>query len=141
MGLRTTARLNMGPTRGWEEDVIFEGKCDVLSETWEGSWLDDGAHPGCFTPGMQAGVTADRTGSSSRSSCRQAWPTTHDWHHNRTEVREPSSPVVFELRTRRITRKLLVQSRLNNSGASPARRLRFTLPASFALAVPTVDVG
>jgi hypothetical protein len=52
VGLRATARLNMGPTRGWEEDVIFEGKCDVLSETSEGSWLDEGAHPGCFTPGM-----------------------------------------------------------------------------------------
>jgi hypothetical protein len=33
VGLRTTARLNMGPSRGWEEDVIFERKCEVLSGT------------------------------------------------------------------------------------------------------------
>lgn len=42
VGLRTTARLNMGPTRGWEEDVIFERKCEVLSGSSEGMWLDEG---------------------------------------------------------------------------------------------------
>lgn len=40
--LRTTARLNMGAVRGWEEDVIFEGKCEMLGGTSEGLWLHEG---------------------------------------------------------------------------------------------------
>jgi hypothetical protein len=42
VGLRTKARLNMGPTRGWEEDVIFERKCEVFGGNSDGLWLDEG---------------------------------------------------------------------------------------------------
>jgi len=42
VGLRTVARLNMGPTRGWEEDVIFERKCEVIGGTADGLWLEEG---------------------------------------------------------------------------------------------------
>jgi hypothetical protein len=42
VGVQTLARLNMGPTRGWEEDVIFERKCEMLSGTSEGLWLEEG---------------------------------------------------------------------------------------------------
>jgi hypothetical protein len=42
VGLKTLARLNMGPTRGWEEDVIFERKCEMLSGTSEGLCLGEG---------------------------------------------------------------------------------------------------
>lgn len=39
---RSVARLNMGPMRGWEEDVIFERKCELVCGTSEGIILGEG---------------------------------------------------------------------------------------------------
>lgn len=42
VGVRTKARLFMGPGRGWEEDVIFERKVELLGGNAEGMLLDEG---------------------------------------------------------------------------------------------------
>jgi hypothetical protein len=65
VGLRTTARLNMGPTRGWEEDVIFERKCEVLSGSSDGMWLDEGVQRCVGLWSIVFGTSADSIGSSS----------------------------------------------------------------------------
>jgi hypothetical protein len=40
---RTTTRLFMGPGRGWEEDVIFERKTELIGGSDEGIELSVGA--------------------------------------------------------------------------------------------------
>lgn len=42
VGFRSTARLNMGPTRGWEEDIVFERKVEMLGGNADGILLDEG---------------------------------------------------------------------------------------------------
>jgi hypothetical protein len=42
VGYRTIARLNMGPERGWEEDVIFERDIGDMAGSAEGIWLEEG---------------------------------------------------------------------------------------------------
>jgi hypothetical protein len=42
MGIRTRCRLNMGSGRGWEEDVIFERKVEMLGGNADGIVLDEG---------------------------------------------------------------------------------------------------
>ncbi|GFZ44359.1 hypothetical protein JCM24511_02081 [Saitozyma sp. JCM 24511] len=89
--LQTLARLNMGPKRGWEEDVIFEGKCEVLCGTSEGLWLDEGVQRFEFTLILPSTLAA------------------HDWHHNGKITHhlyaeleglpEPFSPGLFRFRT------------------------------------------
>lgn len=41
VGLRTVCRLDMGPERGWEEDVIFPRE-EVLADE-AGVWIEEGA--------------------------------------------------------------------------------------------------
>jgi hypothetical protein len=80
----------MGAVRGWEEDVIFEGKCEMLGGTSEGLWLDEGVQRWVcrFETGLQYSycilrLPADTegrdfrllilTGLRSRSFCLQRW--------------------------------------------------------------------
>jgi hypothetical protein len=42
VGLKTIARLAMGPERGWEEDVLFERESMHRSGNEEGIWLEEG---------------------------------------------------------------------------------------------------
>jgi hypothetical protein len=42
VGIQTVVRLAMGPTRGWEEDVIFERESEHRAATSEGIWLEEG---------------------------------------------------------------------------------------------------
>lgn len=44
VGVQSVARLNMGPSRGWEEDGIFERGVEVLGGgDSEGIWLEKGS--------------------------------------------------------------------------------------------------
>lgn len=42
MGIRTKCRLNMGGKRGWEEDIVFERKVEMLAGNSDGILLDEG---------------------------------------------------------------------------------------------------
>lgn len=42
VGVRTKSRLNMGQGRGWEEDVIFERKVEMMGGNSDGILLDEG---------------------------------------------------------------------------------------------------
>jgi hypothetical protein len=42
VGLRTRSRLNMGPTRGWEEDELFHTKTKLSYSNSEARILDPG---------------------------------------------------------------------------------------------------
>ena len=42
VGVRTKCRLHMGPGRGWEEDVVFERKVEMMGGNAEGIVLDEG---------------------------------------------------------------------------------------------------
>jgi len=50
VGVQSVARLNMGTTRGWEEDGIFERGVEILGDqvlgggpNSEGIWLEKGS--------------------------------------------------------------------------------------------------
>lgn len=53
VGVRTKSRLNMGGSRGWEEDTIFERKVEMMGGNADGILLDEGIQR--YVPSISCG--------------------------------------------------------------------------------------
>jgi hypothetical protein len=77
---RTTARLHLGPQRGWEEDVIFERKTELIGGSDEGIGLSQGYQKWVFVPStLTLGADTDRFEFTIILPSTLA---SHDWHKN-----------------------------------------------------------
>lgn len=78
VGIKTVVRLAMGPSRGWEEDVIFERESEHRASNSEGIWLEEGVTK--WVLGLSSGMPTD---VRHRYEFTFDIPNTlapHDWH-------------------------------------------------------------
>lgn len=115
---RSMTRLNMGPSRGWEEDLIFERRCELIGSSSEsGIDLAAGINRYVWFSSPQS-RSLERT-LKHRFNFTMILPAIlppHDWHQNGKLIHE----LIAEVEGRPVSKSLLT-FRDNSQSRSPAR--------------------